>query len=202
MSVTTRRRHAIAAGLRPWLGEEEIALALATLEDDTAFNLQRFADRIYDRLTPSCARRDFHRSLVQSVFLGGEDEEETQAPVWSETAHGETRVFAALLGGFLRLLATQRGPAEVEVRAYLVEKLERFGLSGAGQSAMAEWLAGHRSEPGAAVGREAMRQMVNLGYVLACEYLGPVAADRLLSAAVKEAERLPEARAYPPRGLL
>jgi hypothetical protein len=139
---------------------------------------------------------------VQSVFLGGQEEEEARAPAGRGAGPEETRVFAALLGAFLRLLAAQRGPAEAEVRAYLMEKLERFGLSGAGQRAMAEWLAGHRSEPDVAVGREAMRQMVNLGYVLACEYLGPVAADRLLSAAVKEAERLPEARAFPPRGLL
>lgn len=197
-SVLTKRRDAIAAGLRPWLREEQIVLALEALEDDAVFNLQRFADRIYDRLAPACARRDFHRSLVQSVFLGGGEERAAAA----EGDPAETRLFCALLGGFLKLLATQRGHAEEAVRSYIIEKVDRFPLGGAARQALVEWLVGRKGDLAAPLPRDAMRQIVNVSYVLACEYLGPVTADRLLAAAVREAERMPEAALFPPRRLL
>jgi hypothetical protein len=47
-----------------------------------------------------------------------------------------------------------------------------------------------------------LAELVHLLYIALCENLGPVDADRVLTAAVQQADRLPEARRYSPRKFL
>ena len=47
-----------------------------------------------------------------------------------------------------------------------------------------------------------LAELVHLLYIALCENLGPVDADRVITAAVQHADRLPEARRYSPRKFL
>jgi len=205
MSMQLKRRQAIIAGLSPLLPEEQVIAAIGVWDEsyatNPAFNLQSYVDRLMEALAPTCQRRDLHRALVKSVFLGEAEVSAQEAPA-EGTAPVENRVFEQLLGAFLTGVATQRPAADAAIRGYLIDKLGALPLAGAPQDAVAGWLARRCVAITAPLSREAMRGLLNLAYVLVCEYLGPMNADRLLSLAVKQTEGLPEARLLPPRTLL
>lgn len=207
MDAQFRRRQAIINGLAPLLREDQTLVALEIFDRSfahgPAFNLQKYVDQLCERLVPSFPRRDLHRALVASVFLGGSGGEgKLDMRPESDGPSPANRVFEHLLGGFLSLVAGTRPKVETAVRTYLAEKLGALGLSVVAQKALSEWLSRRQANIGTPISRESMRNLLNLAYVLVCEYLGPVVADRLLSQAVAETEALPEAHAVAPRSLL
>lgn len=205
MEALMKRRQAILSGLEPLLPEAQTAEALEIFDSNfaagTAFNLQSYVDRLYSQFKPDCARRELHRALVQSVFLAGSDDETAGVEIDSD-ALAANRLFAHLLDGFLERVAGHDLRAETAVRSYLIEKVSVLGLPAGTQGALVLWLARRRPGIDAPLPREGMRHLLNLAYVLVCEYLGPVVADRYLSDAVKASDVLPEARVVKPRALL
>ncbi|MDX2004025.1 MAG: hypothetical protein SFU83_02005 [Meiothermus sp.] len=121
------------------------------------------------------------------------------SPSIAEAVRPATAVFRRVLGGLLEPLRSTAGLGEIMVEIAL--QTEHRGLvrpilqpwSQAGLTV--EAMAGNLSQ-------QQMHGIVNVLYLTACDLLGPVEADRLLSATVSEAKRLPEAREYPPERLL
>lgn len=205
MGVQMKRRQAIFAGLAPLLPEEQTLAALelfdSNFSEGSSFNLQSFVDRVYAQFQPDCARRDLHRALVQSVFLGSGKEERELTEANADTSP-LNRLFAHMLSRLLEQVATHDARIESAVRTYLMDKLIALNLPTRTQRELVQWLAHKLPELDAPLTPEGARHLLNLAYVLVCEYLGPVVADRYLAEAVKSAEGLPEARMMAPRSLL
>ena len=71
------------------------------------------------------------------------------------------------------------------------------------RSALVRWVDGEAADDFLrSLDVERYSVLTHLLYVAACEALGPVAADRLMSQAVRSAETLPEAATFPPQRLL
>lgn len=95
------------------------------------------------------------------------------------------------------------GVAQHEFRLSLQNQNGHSGLSVLERKQLIDWSkAGNPPADMAKTAEKTMARMVHVLYFAACEALGPVRGDRLLSLAVAAAEELPEARRYSPRKLL
>lgn len=205
MGVQIKRRQAIFAGLAPLLPEEQTLAALelfdSSFSESSSFNLQSFVDRLYAQFQPPCARRDLHRALVQSVFLGSSKEDS-----WLTEANANmsplNRLFTHMLSGLLERVAMHDAKIEAAIRTYLIDKLSALPLPTLTKRELVQWITHKLPEIGAPLTPEGARHLLNLAYVLVCEYLGPVVADRYLAETVRQSEGLPEARMMTPRSLL
>lgn len=95
------------------------------------------------------------------------------------------------------------GVAQHEFRLSLQNQNGHSGLSALERKQLIDWSKNGRSVADMTkTAEKTMARMVHVLYFAACEALGPVRGDRLLSLAVSAAEELPEARRYSPRKLL
>ncbi len=95
------------------------------------------------------------------------------------------------------------GVAQHEFRQSLQNQNGHSGLSALERKQLIDW--SKSGSPAADLGKTAektLARMVHVLYFAACEALGPVRGDRLLSLAGAAAEALPESRRYSPRKLL
>lgn len=115
----------------------------------------------------------------------------------------EQQVFAALMRSALQALRQTRPGALDEVRESLTASLPRLrGSPRLREQLRSAWsqveLGDWRLDASAAHLAEA----VDLFYIALCEALGPVEADRVLTEAVREADRIEAARRFSPRRLV
>lgn len=75
-----------------------------------------------------------------------------------------------------------------------VREVARLAWGSSAEAPTARWLI--------AAPEATLAELVNLTYVALCEALGPIDADRLLTEAVREAQRIPAARRFSPRRLV
>jgi len=95
------------------------------------------------------------------------------------------------------------GVAQHEFRLSLQNQNGHSGLSALERKQLIDWSKnGSSAADMAKTAEKTLARMVHVLYFAACEALGPVRGDRLLSLAVSAAEELPEARRYSPRKLL
>lgn len=95
------------------------------------------------------------------------------------------------------------GVAQHEFRLSLQNQNGHSGLSAMERKQLIDWSKnGSPAADMAKTAEKTLARMVHVLYFAACEALGPVRGDRLLSLAVSAAEELPEARRYSPRKLL
>lgn len=220
----SRRRRAIYQALIRYLPETKVINALQTWErsfaDGPAFALRGFVDQICNTEALRELRSAIHRSLVHCMSLELRDlgpeprppaRATTQAAVPADTPTSTngaapppvaTAIFACLVGAFLDDLSRISPEYNIKIRGHLLDRLRPMGQSPAAGNQLIRWLTQKNAPLTVAIPTADMRDLLHFAYVMACEYYGPTVADKALSAAVKTAESLPQARHFPPRTLL
>lgn len=219
-----RRRRALHAGLRQLLPEAAARDAVELWTRDYAsapdLSLHRFVRALSERFALPRSHHEVHTLLWKSLIDTARAEGYEPAPVAppSDAPPSEART-----------AATAAAPASLpghrvalEVMTDFVQSVERAQTGGVRFTVQAvrSLLADRKSvvcsralaEAIGAGDRHAilpaacsvvhLARALSVLYAAACHEVGPVTADRLLSAAVKRAAALPEAAAFPPSKLL
>lgn len=215
-----RNRRAIYTGLKPFLPEDELMAALALWQarhaHGPAYALHGFLNEICTSAALKALRNDMHRSLRQALF--GPDEALEPDPLlqierWNskgrtgtagakETPQSpETTVFETLFERFLQLIDEVQ-PVSLHIRSHIDVHLGRIVANGPLSVRVSRWLLGKQPRLDDGVKTLELRALLHLAYVLACEYVGPTAADSRLAEAVRQCEALEAARQCPPREFL
>lgn len=218
-----RKRSALYVGLKPFLPEEQVLASLLVWErefaDGPVFALQGYLTKIFQLTGLEASRAEVHRSLVRALSLEmiqlppdprprmeayAKTQGVDQNPVVAAVAvNGEwTAVFKRLYREFSERIAKRDPVATHKIRRDLIESLSRLDIAAQYRQSISFWLADRQVDLDAKLSKREMHSLLHATYVLACQYLGPVESDRLLSAAVKAVEGTPEARHCSPRELL
>lgn len=194
MSLSHRRR-AIYTGLKPFLSEERLQLALrhwqAQYADQPSLALQRFVADICRDAELNTKRSTILRQLLQTM---AQPEHElladpgspldTGTPPTPEADPSSSIAFGALLSAMISLLPeTQRH----RLRLDFFSALRNTELPLHITDTLQHWL----SQPSAPLTlydapRSLLRRLLNQFYVVLCGALGPVSADKLLAAATRQ----------------
>lgn len=204
MSLELRRR-AIYTGLRPFLDDEELEYALKLWESEFSskpkFALNVFIARCCTTGALREKRAEMLRAVIYAMDLPAEQLLPEPSEVLSqkgrgkyEAAHvldGATTVFVVLMTAMLKKhdYTTQSG-----IRNFLVDNLQKLRLDARGEQRLRAWLSGQSTLLTANFSMDALQKLVNLTYVVMCQYIGPVKADQILAYALKEAETEAKAR--------
>lgn len=222
-----RNRRAIYTGLKPFFPEDELIAALSLWQtrysDGPAYALHGFINDICTSEPLKQIRNDLHRSLRQALF--GPDEALENDPLlqierWN-SARGKagtaaqadnviqnkpplrpkTQVFELLFEHFLALIE-EEGHIGLQIRGYIDSHLDRILSNGPVSVQVSGWLRGKQVHLDDCMELTEMRAILHMAYVLACEYVGPIETDKMLSAAVRYCESQDIARQFSPREFL
>ncbi|MEW6131948.1 MAG: hypothetical protein AB1591_02110 [Pseudomonadota bacterium] len=222
-----RNRRAIYTGLKPFLAEDELMAALslwqARYSDGPAYALHGFVNEICADEPLRQMRNDIHRSLRQALF--GPDEALDVDPLlqierWNHGRDGmaapaltkhvmagkssakpSTLIFESVFEDFLHLIE-ERQPISLQIRNYIDMHLGKVLSNGPVSVQVSRWLRGKQPRLDNGLEVAEMRTILHMAYVLACEYIGPTAADQMLAQAVRHCETQELARQFSPRELL
>jgi hypothetical protein len=223
----SRRRRAVYKGLLPFLSGERLMAALWVWEEGgfgtrSQFAFQNFLARVCDTDALQGLRREMHLSLVKCMILPLKElppdpinAMQAQRSLQSVRTAGGGRqgprpagvpeanlVFSHVSRMFLRSV-DEAGPAStLKIRGYLLGGLTDLDLDRRVSAQLVSWLTDEDADLLVPIPLEVMRKLLHSMYVLACEYFGPVAADRHLAGAVRSASSLPAAKHFPPSQLL
>lgn len=113
-------------------------------------------------------------------------------------------VFNTVVNTFMQRLSNDERYYALKVREYVGSVMTDFcrDLRVEQVNELRKWLLYREGELSLFYHREQMAAVVNLLYVGACEFFGPTKVDDYLASAIAEAERLEEARQFPPNSLL
>jgi hypothetical protein len=223
----TRNRRAIYTGLKPFLAEDELMAALslwqARYSEGPAYALHGFVNEICASEPLRQMRNDVHRSLRQALF--GPDEALDGDPLlqverWHHGRDGmgapalampalagkasakpSTLIFESVFEDFLHLIE-EKQPISLQIRSYIDMHLGKVLSNGPVSVQVSRWLRGKQPRLDNGLELAEMRTLLHMAYVLACEYIGPTAADHMLAQAVRHCERQELARQFSPRKLL
>jgi len=220
-----RQRRILFAVLSPYMKRDALYHALWEWEDAHA---ARPGASLHKFVTSVCAtsglaerRLEINRALVETMqmkdaALGPDPMHEMIAyrrrtgavtdgaghDVTAPSGRPHTIVFEAILRGFCTALERYNPSAYPACLRYVTDNMSLLRLVPPAEVGLASFLRKMTERLTESYTPEAMQSLLHLLYVAACEYYGPVKSDELLEAAVAEAERLPEARMFPPRHLL
>lgn len=222
-----RNRRAIYTGLKPFLAEDELLTALslwqARYSDGPAYALHGFVNEICSSEPLRQMRNDIHRSLRQALF--GPDEALDSDPLlqierWNHArgsmgtpapamhampgkAQGKprTQIFESVFEDFLHLIE-EKQPISLQIRSYIDMHLGRILSNGPVSVQVSRWLRGKQAHLDDGLDLAEMRTILHMAYVLACEYIGPIAADNMLAQAVHHCEGQDLSRQFSPREFL
>ncbi len=218
-------RDALAAGFADVLGSQHVDTALRLWDrhfaDGKPHALIEYVNQLAAALMlPTRQRHELRMALYRSLLSRGIDPTRagsgtapprpagdgapvTRIDVATSAGNPAFRVFRQVALGMLQgVRADALGAAQIFAAA-LDRHAGAHGLDTGARNALARWVAGEAADEFLQrLSVEAYSNLAHLLYVAACEALGPVAADRLLSQSVRRAEALPEAVAFPPQRLL
>jgi len=212
-----RRRRAIFTGLLTRLDRDAAVQALALWQAEFStrpvFALHDFLGRVCQDMGLRVRRGELHRALVGALSLdeaelapdpgdanglaGSGDHSPGSA---GALPAGARTVFEAVYHAFMT--QAEGSGVDTGVRVRVMRRLVGLGLSPAALKSLSGWVAGEASGLPEGLTLDTLRGLLHLAYLSACEELGPVSADRLLAAAVREVENGAVAADYHPRGLL
>lgn len=220
-----RNRRAIYTGLKPFLAEDELMAALslwqARYSDGPAYALHGFVNEICASEPLRQMRNEVHRSLRQALF-GPDDALDVdpllQVERWNHgrnsmpasaiqvvagkaPARPSTLIFESVFEDFLHLIE-EKQPISLQIRSYIDTHLGKVLSNGPVSVQVSRWLRGKQARLDDGLDVAEMRTLLHMAYVLACEYIGPTAADHMLAQAVRHCERQELARQFSPRELL
>ncbi len=204
-----QKRQAIAWALTPYLSHDNLESALSIWEHKYAhqptFALQRFLSEFCTTATLAAQRSQILQSLIKALSHADgkpirQFEEAKAAPQAPASSLPAVSVFSRLVETLLGLLPQDQA---IKTRLYLLENLAKLRLPLMTQRDLQAWLSQQYPIPASTrVDEEVLRHLVNLAYVVLCEYQGPVKADQLLHEAVVSTEQATRGQAYSVRQLL
>lgn len=218
-------REALAAGFAAVLGSQHVDTALQLWDRHFAAGkphaLIEYVNQLAAALMlPTRQRHELRMALYRSLLAQGIDPTRASpggapvrpagdgAPIPRIAIAGREgnpafRVFRQVALGVLQgVRADALGAAQIFASA-IDRHASAHGLDAAARNALSRWVAGEAADDFLhSLSVEAYSSLAHLLYVGACEALGPVAADRLLSQSVRRAELMPEAVTFPPQRLL
>jgi hypothetical protein len=212
-----RRRRAIFTGLLTRLDRDAAVQALALWQAEFStrpvFALHDFLGRVCQDTGSMARRGELHRALVRALSLDeaelAPDPGDVNGAAGAGVRHpgpagalpaGARDAFEAVYHA-LMIQAEGRG-VDTGVRVRVMRRLVSLGLPPAALKSLSGWVAGEARGLPEGLTLDTLRGLLHLAYISACEELGPVSADHLLAAALREAEKQAVAEQYPPRGLL
>lgn len=200
-----QRRRAIYTGLRPFLGDDDLRYALMLWESEFS-NKPKFALNVF--IARCCStealkekRAEMLRAVIHAMDLPDEqllpEPRELLKPAGEARAEADhalndvTAIFVALLTAMLKKhdYTTQSG-----IRNFLVDNLQKLKLEPRSEQRLRAWLSGQSSQLTADFSIGVLQKLVNLAYVVMCQYIGPVKADQHLAQSLKEVEAEAQAR--------
>ena len=190
----SEKRRAIYTGLKPFLPRDDLMAALSHWEthyaDRPRFTLQRFVADICRDETLRGRRSNILLSLVQAMnmpvaSLLPDPLKDRQPARAGEPMSASTRAaFGLLMEALMTRVPLQ---ARHSFRLDLLSSLSPH-LPPALLSAMQSWLGNDQPLAVPAAPETLMQSLVNRTYVVLCERLGPVAADKVLAEAVRSVQ--------------
>lgn len=219
---STRRRLVIHHSLRGVVTKPELATAMNLWHEEFAaepsFQPMLFFKRFSQLVALDGRGAQIRSLLLQNMFkplpdLGPEpssDGGSSPAPATAASppsAYGQSArsaVFCALLAAVVQETQEYSGLTQ-RLREALRNGIQGSGVSASAVQEVKAWTTSADSliHPNLrSFQTDEMVRLIDQIYVLTCEYLGPKQADLLLGRALRQAERLPEARDFSPRQLL
>ncbi|MEP5231966.1 MAG: hypothetical protein ABJQ78_11070 [Alloalcanivorax sp.] len=181
-----RRRRAIVTGLTPYMNEPVLLEAVSHWQQHYAerpsFSLQGFVSDLCRLFDLGERRHHIHMSLVQAMTLS--DSELAADPLATSNdnhsrAHPCTHAFQCLLQALWQGLGKR---AASQIQLDLGAQLRQASVSPETRLTMEYWLQSP-DQSLSPLPLTSLRDQLNRTYVLLCERLGPVEADRQLKAA-------------------
>ncbi|KAF0808995.1 hypothetical protein A167_02205 [Alcanivorax sp. S71-1-4] len=188
----SEKRRAIYTGLKPFLPREDLLQALSHWEanyaDRPRFTLQRFVADICRDDVLRGRRSDILLSLVQAMnmpvasLLPDPLHDKQLARADGPVSASTSAAFCALMEALMTRVPLQ---TRHSFRLDLLSSLSRRHLPPALLGAMQSWLGNDQPLKVPAAQETLLQSLVNRTYVVLCERLGPVAADKALVEAVR-----------------
>lgn len=212
-SVSYRRR-AIYTGLAPFLEQEERLLIMSIWQkkysNQPAYALNKFLSEICEFLKGKCSRGEINQKLVWALGQPEESLEKDPLELMETYSKHFTLeniagkefmpheiVFESLYTLLIRDIDTMEYGASSKTTRTLLDKLPALELA-AKHDDVESWLLMKSKMVTRMLTRDQMHAIIHEVYVSASEICGPVAADKIMTAAVKETELLPEAKLFSP----
>ena len=177
-----RRRRAIVTGLTPYMNETLLMEAVSHWQQHYAerprFSLQGFVSDLCGLFDLGERRHQIHMSLVQAMTLS---EKELANDPFAEQGQGAdhhpcTLAFQVLMESLISQMDGQTGN---QFRLDLTAQLRSKNTSAETRLTLEYWLQ-NPNRALAGLPLASLRQQLNNAYVILCERLGPVDADRML----------------------
>lgn len=203
MSLVTRRR-AIYTGLAGHFAGDELLALLSLWEDRYAekppFALNEFLAEVAQASGQRLERAKLYRELVGALtgpLSALLPDPAPQLHAWRQqqgtraaepVVHGQARDSFGLLS---QAMFTALGGEQSErLRRFAAGNLGGMQVDDATRLRVRAWLLQGDEQGLLGLAPEQLRKLLNLLYIGLCEFLGPVAADRLLSRSVQQVEQL------------
>lgn len=190
-----QRRRAIYTGLKDFLNDEQMERALRHWEnryaDQPSLALQRFVADICADSELKAKRATVLRSLLNAMNSPVSDllpdpGGSSGSSIMQPPAANSGSAFSALM---LALMSQLSDDKQGKLRLDLFAALRRRQLPPTLLDALQRWLASRHPLELQQAPTALLQKLINQYYVLLCEDLGPIQADRMLALAVKQVQR-------------
>jgi hypothetical protein len=186
----SQRRRAIYTGLKPFMDDDSLIDAVMHWEEHFAsaprFTLQKFVSELCREGDLRSRRADILLSLVQAMNMPSQSL--LPDPVQSSPAAKTDRSGDAFVALARALFDALDNDQRYQLRLDMLASLDGMNLPAHVLHAMNRWLNDNQPLENLHASVTVLRALVNRFYVLLCERLGPVNADKVLSRAVSRAQ--------------
>jgi hypothetical protein len=193
------KRRAVYTGLRPYLNDDELAVALKLWQVEYSakptFAFTAFLAVITNTDTLRKKRTRILSSLLKAMELTDVDlladpfNESTKQYQFSATdvmiEDGTKTVFIHL---FEKMQEKMSEKDAVGVRAYIIQHIEKLNLNTRNNKHLADWIDRKSDTLNGLYNLNSLRHVINLAYVAMCQLIGPVKTDQLLAQTITEVE--------------
>lgn len=218
-----RRRRAVYTGLKPFMDEDQVMEALLVWEDRFAdgpvYALHGFVSAICAQDALKSRHGEVYRSLMRALTVDEHhlapdpksllrDYRAKRSPTPAPETPGASedcapvQIFLAMSERLLGQLEANDPERAFKIRVDVMDRLNELRLPTVHAQTINRWLMQQGQEIPCGLGATVLQELLHRLYVRACELFGPVAADRALASATREAQALPAARQFSPRRLL
>jgi hypothetical protein len=175
-----------------------------------AYALNKFLSEICQFLNGRCSRGEINQKLVWA--LGQPEENLEKDPLELMKSYGKhftvdnivgkeflphEVVFESMYTLLIRDISTAGDGTSNDTTRVLLEKLPALE-PGSKHNDVEAWILGKHKMVTRMLNRDQMQAIIHEVYVCACRICGPAEADRIMSAAVRKTELLPEAMLFAP----
>lgn len=206
-----RRRRAIFIALRECMDDDQAIKGTQIWLDDFSnkplYALQPFMTRVFSEFNLAISRAVLQKQLLASLMRAEDDMPElsrqnnrnasANKKVMLPNAHF---VFTFLMDYLQDEVRKYDPDKELSIKINVFDNTHKIGITGKVFDNIKQWLSGNGQVD--LIEQLTMQQMQSLFhyyYKAACEYIGPVITDQLVSESVRVVEQLPESSDCSPR---